>query len=138
MLLFYNDSFEIHWSKQWKGQSVLLLFSFVHNSFINEQKNMKISENAIYEKINCNLYFWGFGNTLQLNNIEFFVSKNWFLEKIIIFLERKKKMEGGNNDAFQSGRYRYTARNYITTWIFSWISLFFNFINGLLKKYIYV
>ena len=32
----------IHWSKQLKGQPVLLLSSFVHNSSINEHKNMKI------------------------------------------------------------------------------------------------
>ena len=34
-----------------KDQSVLLLSSFVHNSSINEYKNMKLRENTCYEMI---------------------------------------------------------------------------------------
>ena len=47
-------------------------------------------------------------------------------------------MKCGNKDALQSGRDRYTAKNYITIWIFPLISFFFNFINGLFKKYIII
>ena len=51
-IYFYQFFLNIHWSKQLKGQPVLLLSSFVHNSSINELKNMKLRENACYEKIN--------------------------------------------------------------------------------------
>ena len=44
-------------------------------------------------------------------------------------------MKGGNKDALQSGRDRYTAKNYITTWIFPLIPFFLNVINGHFKKY---
>ena len=40
-------------------------------------------------------------------------------------------MKGGNKDGLQSGRDRYTAKNYVTTWVFPLIPLFFNVINGL-------
>ena len=40
-------------------------------------------------------------------------------------------MEDGNKDALQSGRDRYTAKNYITAWIFPLIHFFFNDIYGL-------
>ena len=40
-------------------------------------------------------------------------------------------MKGGNMDALLSGRERYTAKNYTTTWIFPLIPFFFNGINGL-------
>ena len=45
-------------------------------------------------------------------------------------------MKSGNKDALKSGRGRYTAKNYITTWIFTLIPFFFNFINGLFLKYL--
>ena len=38
------------------------------------------------------------------------------------------KTEGGNKDALQSGRDRYTAKNYTTTWVFPSIPFFFSFI----------
>ena len=51
---FYNKQISdliMHWSKQLKDQPVLLLSSFVHNSPINEHKNMKLRENT-YKRIN--------------------------------------------------------------------------------------
>ena len=45
-------------------QPALLLSSFVHNSSINELKNMKLSEHICYEMINWILYYCGFGNSL--------------------------------------------------------------------------
>ena len=47
-----NNTLDLTWSKQLKGQPVLLLSSFVHNSSINEHKNMKLRENTGYERIN--------------------------------------------------------------------------------------
>ena len=62
----------------------------MHNSSINEHKNMKLKENTCCEKINVNLYYWGFGNNLQMNTVEFFL-KNYSLRKgkILVFLEKK-------------------------------------------------
>ena len=68
---------ELHWSKQLKDQPVLLLSFFVHNSFINEYKNMKLRENTCYEKIN--LYYWSFENNLQMNTSDFVL--NIYCEK---------------------------------------------------------
>ena len=41
---FLNSVTDIQWSKQLKDQPVLLLSSFVHNSSINEHKNMKLKK----------------------------------------------------------------------------------------------
>ena len=53
----------------------------------------------------------------------------WENKNIIFF--KGNKMKGGYMDAFQSGNDRYTAKKYITTWIFPLIPLFYNVINGL-------
>ena len=123
----------IHWPKQVKGQPCLLLYSFVHNSWINKQKNMKLRENTCYDRIKWNIYYWGFGNNLQMNTIEFFL-KNYFLRKgkILFFWGKRNKMKGGNKDALRSGRDRYVTKNCIKTWLFfHLIPFFFNVINGL-------
>ena len=41
----------IHWCSKLKEQPVLSLTSFVHNSSVNEHKNMKLRENICYEMI---------------------------------------------------------------------------------------
>ena len=51
-MIYYANAELIHWLKQLKGQPVLLLSSFVHNSSINEHKNMKLKENIRYERNN--------------------------------------------------------------------------------------
>ena len=43
--------YHIYWPKQLKDQPVLLLSSFVHNTSINEHKNMKLRENTCYRMI---------------------------------------------------------------------------------------
>ena len=43
-------------------------------------------------------------------------------------------MNGGNKDALQSGRDRYSTKNFITTWIFLLIPDFISNINGLFKN----
>ena len=48
----YDVKSYVHWSKQLKGQPVLLLSSFVHNSSITEHKDKKLRENTSYESIN--------------------------------------------------------------------------------------
>ena len=60
-------------------------------------------------------------------------SKKLFIEKkeILFILWKGNKMKGGNKVASQSGRDRYTVKNYVTIWIFSLIPFFFNVINGL-------
>ena len=50
--LYFSREIKIHWSKQLKSQPILLLSFFVHNSSINEHKNMKLRENTYYEKVN--------------------------------------------------------------------------------------
>ena len=65
-----------HWSKQLKDQPVLLLYSFVPKTSIKKRKKLKLRENTCYEKINSNLYYWSFGNNLQINTVEFFL-KNY-------------------------------------------------------------
>ena len=44
--LFYTGQ------KTIKGSTCFIAFFFVHNSSINEHKNMKLRENACYERIN--------------------------------------------------------------------------------------
>ena len=56
--------YEMHWLKQLKNQPVLLISSSVHNSSINEYKNMKLREKICFERINLNLYYWGFRNKI--------------------------------------------------------------------------
>ena len=126
----------IHWSKQLKGQPVLVLSSFVHNSSINEHRNMKLRENTCYERINWNWYCWGFGNYLQMNTVEFFLKNIYWEKGKWFFLMKGNKLKGGNKEALQSGRDRYSAKNYITTWTFPLISFFLNVINGLFSKFV--
>ena len=62
--------------------------ALVHNSSINEHKNMKLKEifMTCYERINCNLYYWGFRNNLQTNTIDFSLKKYLLRKgKILIF-----------------------------------------------------
>ena len=47
-----------------KEQPALLFSSFVHNSSINELKNMKLSEHICYKMNNQILYYGDFGNSL--------------------------------------------------------------------------
>ena len=47
----YFNRRKLHWSKQFKGQPVLLLSSFMHASLINEHKNTKLREKTCYESI---------------------------------------------------------------------------------------
>ena len=82
--------------------------------------------------INLILYYRGFENKFQKNAIEFFLKNYFFRKRKIIFFSKGNKMKGGNKDALQSGRDRYTAKNYITTRIFPLIPFFFNVINGLI------
>ena len=71
----------LHWLKYIKDQTVLLLSISVHNSLINEQKNTKLRENVHYERINWNLYYWGFENSFKMNNIEFSQKKLFMAER---------------------------------------------------------
>ena len=56
---------KIHCPPQVHVQPALLFFfSFVHNSLINELKNMKLREHICCEMINWILHYCGFGNSL--------------------------------------------------------------------------
>ena len=55
---------KVHCSLKVKVQPALLFSSFVHNSSINELKNMKLSEHICYEIIIWISYYCGFGNSL--------------------------------------------------------------------------
>ena len=57
-----KKGFYVQWSKQLKDQLVFFLSSFVHNSSINEHKNMKLRENNCYEIVNRILHYCGFRN----------------------------------------------------------------------------
>ena len=59
-----SSQLHIHSCPKLKLQLVLYFSSFVYNSSINEQKNMKLRENISYEMINWILYYCGFGNNL--------------------------------------------------------------------------
>ena len=64
---------EIHSCLKLKLQPVLSFSSFVHNSSINEHKNMKLKKCICYEIINWTLHYCGFGNNLLTNNDEIFL-----------------------------------------------------------------
>ena len=59
-----NKKEKLHSCPKLKLQPVFSFSSFVHNSSINEHKNMKLRENICYEMIYCFLYYWGFGSNL--------------------------------------------------------------------------
>ena len=54
----------LHCPPKVKVQPALLFSTFVHNSSINELKNMKLIEHICYEMINWISYYCGFGNSL--------------------------------------------------------------------------
>ena len=66
-------------------QPVLSFSSFVHNSSINELKNMKLREKICFEILNRILYYWGFRNNLQMKTNDFFL-KNYALKKVKILM----------------------------------------------------
>ena len=79
----------IHWCSKLKEQSALSLTSFMHNSSVNEHKNMKFRENICFEII---LYYWGFRSNLQMNTNDFFLKKYVLKkEKILIFFGKEIK-----------------------------------------------
>ena len=87
-----NAMLKIHSCPKLKLQPVLWLSSFLHNSSINEHKNMKLRENIHYETNNWILYYWGFGNNLKVNINDFFL-KNYVLKtaKILMFFRKEIK-----------------------------------------------
>ena len=54
--------FFMHCSPKIKVQPTLLFSSFAHNSWINELKNVKLSEHICYDLINRILYYCDFVN----------------------------------------------------------------------------
>ena len=65
-IFFYHfvKIFKVHCPPKVMVQSALLFSAFVHNSSINELKNMKLSKHICYEMISWILYCCDFGNSL--------------------------------------------------------------------------
>ena len=87
-----QNYFKIHWCPKLKLQPLLSFSFFVQNSSIDECKNMKLRENICFEIINWILHYWGFGNNLQLNTIDFFL-KNYVLKKVKILMFLGKEIK---------------------------------------------
>ena len=49
-----------------------------------------------------------------MNTVDFFLKNYLLIKGKIYFFWKGSKMKGGNKDALQSGRDRYSAKNYIT------------------------
>ena len=64
MSLIIKMTSKVHCPPKVKVQPALLFSSFVHDSSINELKNMKLSEHVCYEMINWILCYYDFKNSL--------------------------------------------------------------------------
>ena len=92
LLLLTTSGVKLHSCPKLKSQPVLSFSSFVHNTSINEHKNMKLREIIYFEIINWILYYYSFGNNLKVNLNAFFL-KNYVLKKakILIFFRKEIK-----------------------------------------------